>query len=348
MRLTKNVFFIISFIVLVIAIIIIFLFSNHSKANTSISGEELIYDFGIISTIAHMEKSVISYYKFDGELVKRQKLKLAWLGMGFGSFGETDEFVYTKVDNKNGTVFELNKKTGDVKLYDLAYNSLTMYADDNYVYYANSSTEKSTISKFNPSNEELKELEMGKTITLAVYPYKENIYVSSLNRDMSAYIYILDKDTLEIKEKIYNDVSSGHNHIYGVGDKVYFANNRAVNDMDGSNILSEYDITSNEFNTYELDYEYLYDIHEYKGTLIITHVEIPGRLGNRVTVFDLKTKEIKGVALENNLEHSTIKDDLFISMDGEYAYIYSLPDFKLLNKIYTDVDGYYETTLFTK
>lgn len=332
---------------LIIIMILLLAACNYSKNNKN--NNEIIYDFGVISTISNKDQSTISYYTFDGELVKRQNIKLAWLGISFGSFGETNKFIYTKVHNKNGTVFALNKTNGDYKLYDLSYNPLTMFAEDDVIYLSNSNTRFSTISRFNVIKEELKEIEIEESITRSVYPYKNNLYVSLLTKEGESYIYILDKDTLKIKDRIKNEISETIFHIHGINDKVYFANSNEPSLYGkGSNILTEYDINSQEFEYYDLDYDYLYDVKEYKDSLIITHLNPPTSEGKNVTVFNLHTKEIKSFTLENDLKESAIKDDKFLSCDKKYMYIYNLPDFTLINKIDISVPKQHVTTLFTK
>lgn len=331
-------------IAILFLVIILMLISCTNSIKTV---SEIKYDFGIISTIAHKESSVIRYYNLDGELKKEEKLKLAWLGMGFGSFGENDKSVYIKVDNKNGTIFALNKRNGEYKLYDLSYNSLTMHADDTFIYFSNSNTKESTISKFNIKDNTLKEIKIEKAIVSTIYPYQENIYVSAISReDDSVILYIIDKDTLEIKNKIINKLNNSIFRMYGVNDKIYFANNGQLDSGSGSNILTEYDIKTNSFHEYELNYDFLYDIFEYNGFLIITHINLPESKGKGVTLFNLETKELKNVELENDLINCTIKSDVFISCDKDYVYLYSLPEFKLIKKVKVSVDGHYISTLF--
>lgn len=309
--------------------------------------KEIKYDFGIISTIAHKESSVISYYNLEGELKKKENLKLAWLGMGFGSFGDNDKSIYVKVDNKNGTIFALNKQSGEYKLYDLSYNALTIYADDAFIYYSNSNTQVSTISKFNIKENTIKEIKFEKSIITAIYPYQEHIYVTAISKkDDSVILYILDKNTLEVKYKVINKLNCNIFRIHGTHDRVYFANNGQWNNGMGSNILTEYNIKTNSFYEYKLNCNYLYDIWEYNGSLIITHLNPPETKGKNVTLFNLETKELKDIELENDLINCTIKDDVFISCDKDYAYLYSIPEFKLINKFKVRIKGHYITTIF--
>lgn len=335
-----------SILVISITLLLILLFTSCAK---EVKPEKIEYDFGVIYTVAHKEKSIINYYTWDGNLVKSEKLHLAWLDMGFGSFGETNENIYVKVDNKDGTIWRLNKENGLHNLYDLSFNSLTISAEEDIIYFANSNTSVSTISKYNVTTNQLGEIQLDKSITSVVFPFRENLYVSTYSKkDKSTLIYILDKDDLSIIDKFKNPLNSNIFRINGTGEQIYFANSSDFDSGNGINILTEYNIVENKYTNYTLETDYLYEIFEYEDNLIITHLNPPLSEGKVVTLFDLKQKSFNTISLENNLLHCTIKDDMFITCDMEYIYIYNLPSFQLLNKFPIAIDGYYISTLFRR
>lgn len=313
--------------------------------------ESLEYDFGVVLTKAHEKDSVISYYRKNGELVLSQHIPLAWLGISYGSFGDNSTNLYTKVDSEDGTIFELDKDTGTYKVHEAGYNAMTVFADADYVYYANNSSEEATIYKYNPDTKEERKLKILGGLVTSVYAYKDNVYAACFfdeqGTEGESYIYIIDKDNFEVKRRELDQTTRSIRRVIGMSDKVYFANNMEYEQDEYRGVLTIYDIDNDVFEDHYLEYGNLYEMFAYNEEIIITHVDMHSG-GRHITFFNPYSNESRVIKLDHMFKKAAINGQYFIVSDLQRIYVYRLKEFELVSSINIDNDQHYMTTIFSR
>ncbi len=327
------------------------------------------YKYAFVHSIWAKNKSIISLYDKNGIFLYDKEIPYgAITGSAFKKYpDETNNKIYyaspeigTKITDY---IPEIDKNTLDVKKINIFEGSPAYFfdVDKNYIYAGMTS-----IDDFDLYKTDIKENKVIKKTTLqnkgtafSITTYKDKLYLitTDLREPYSSTLNILNSDNLNI-EKSLPIGKGGSSMVTAILNNDLYVLNSTDEKGNPSNILVKINLRDYSVEHIELPFENLDNICVYKNNLYIPEYNsvepLEGKLANnRIVMYDTKNGELKTIYSKNAQQFSYIKDDVYISSDGQKMYFYSLDNFELKNSFNLvhenpDIDSMYPVGFFIK
>lgn len=343
------------------AILILTAFTSCDKKTQDTNAKDAM--LGVIETTGYKSKSYIHFFDDNLNFLFTKKFDYGSLSTAFDRAycknGEVYAIPRGEFDKGEETyILKYNINTDKSTLYNTHINCMNCLAVSNdYVFGANStipSTLISTIVRCSiDSPEEIFSKSFKNVIVQEMFVLEEKLYVILQDENFNILFAELSINTLEIIEQYditqYGDPAD----LMYYNGKIYFSN-QYTEVVYGtlSDSLTVFDLSRKTFEKIKLNEYSPNNMLVKNGLLFVSHFDRVQGEGNKISVIDLKTNEIKTHTLEHHIMRFLSLGEYFYFLDDVNLYKYAYEDshFKLIKKVNIPTDNsstyFYVSTFF--
>lgn len=325
---------------------LIFLFGLYKKKSLYSVFDSLdyrIYKIGVVQTSSAKLKSYITFFDKDLNLLETKKIYCAGLSHCWDFPKVFDKKVFMNIKGTDfllkKNVLELdfkNKKYGFFNVGQKFNNCMAVDNKNKNIYVANCVGD-ANILKYNTKSNEKKKIIIPSLYITQMKVYENNLFAfgNFFYPEPKAFIYIIDTVTLRVIKKInITSFGLGQYDFIKINNNIFFTSqSQAKKNIDSqnyfecdSNILYKYDLARNKIKKIELAMVCPKQIFCYKDKLIISHDNWHDGQKN-LSVYDLKTQEVKLINLEVSPYQIWIDKNKLYLTDRQSIFRYNIDDF---------------------
>lgn len=316
---------------------------------------------GVVETRSTDYKSIIHWYDDDLNKVFDQKLKYADLGdtwrkpvyydnqvyiIPVGLMGRQDSKLVISIDEDDFKIKEF--EIDDTGLQALAVN-------EDYIYTSSNLNRVAYITRTNKSDNKSIQLAIDNIYITGLLAIEDKLYSfhdngDGLNRNFCLDIYNQDLELLKtIEDSRYG--ADQYKYLYDKEDKVIYTTMQYDSDDEIYGLLLKIHTDTYEIESIDLKEEFPDAILDYKDTIIISHYNLVGCIGSKISLLDKKTQEFTTIDLERRVDYVDILENQLVVVNEETISLFDIDNnFKLIKETsipYIE-DSYYSTSIIIR
>ncbi|WDV47547.1 hypothetical protein PV797_07650 [Clostridiaceae bacterium M8S5] len=319
-------------ITLILLVILVFYHFKTDRFNSN-------FVVGVIQTTSQDNESTISLYDNNYSEVNSINLEYGSMSSYFDlpQIHENSMFVIPKgIGNikELTVVLEFNLVNGKHITHNIEQSNMNSFCVDNdFIYTVNTLNSNSIISRYNRTNQNLTTLTIKNMFIGKLAVNDEKLYAfgfrNTPDNGIESKLFIINTNDLSIIKNIKMS-RFGHDQLGAVFDNtsMYFTNSMKYNKTSEkevpSNLLSILNLKTYAINSIPLKEIYPFQIIQTQGNLYISHFNVVQGIGNKLTIYDKKSKSHKLVTFNHNLAQIIISGNKMFSTDGKYLYVYGI------------------------
>lgn len=297
---------------------------------------------GIIQTTQNANLSYISFYDASLNFLSEKKIKYGDMGDDTRLpivAGDSMYVVPLGLGNRKELkiALQFDRETWQYKKISIKQRGTLMFCEEKEnLYTTNTFNNQGTITKCNTTTGALETWSMEGVIISSLKCYDGVLYAWGTKPENNAdqpYLFIFETNPLKLDKKVSIQESGSCQYAsLKKGDDIYFTNNYTAFQEREGNILSKYNIKTDQIENIPLKESSPYQIFEYNSKLYITHCDPLFHQGNKITIYDCQSGSQTLVTMENTLVQSELHGDLLYSRDDKSLYVYDINTLKLKKK----------------